>query len=185
MKKSENCGIFAIPKGSTIHATDKEYRLAVTVAKRKLISLSRHSINGMDAHDFAVEGIMLCQRWGGNKMIPYRITKLILDELRDETGIRRKNHIRETSFHSDISVKKRSFDFDEFEDMLSALQVPEKLKYIIRLRVYRGMTFSQISNLLDISESGISAYVAYWSKIVCSFLERMGHKDAMLYVRKR
>lgn len=185
MKKDRDTGIFAIPNGSTIDATNGDYKLALSVATRKLISLNRHSIAGMDAHDFAVESIMLCHRWGGKSMIPFRAQKLIIDKLREETGIRRKHNIKCSEMHENLCTAKKDFEFQELEDILIAMPVPDKLKYIIRLRVYRGMTYSQISRILEISESGVSSYVASWSRVICYFCVKMGKKDAMKYVRTR
>lgn len=188
MTKEEKCGIFAIPDGSIIHADKSDYSLALNIASRELIRLRRQSIEGMEAHDFAVESIMLCHRWGGKKLIPFRTKRLILDKLRSETGLRRKNHIN--FIQSDgINIESKPEESNiDFEEMLALIKVPSQMKSIIKMRVYSRMSFSEIGKILSMSNSGLSTYVGYWSNTVCDFLNRQDEKNdtcSLKNVKKR
>ncbi len=184
MKKEANCGIFAIPDGSTIHADKSDYSLALSIASRELVRLRRQSIEGMEAHDFAVESIMLCHRWGGKKLIPFRTKRLILEKLRSETGLRRKNHVNFIQSDGLNIESKKEYSNTDFEEMLSLIKVPSQMKSIIKMRVYSGMSFTEISKILSMSTSGLSTYVGYWSNIVCDYLRKQDEKEGTCLVRQ-
>lgn len=183
MIKEEKCGIFAIPDGSIIHADKSDYSLALNVASRELFRLRRHSIQGMEAHDFAVESIMLCHRWGGKKLIPFRTKRLILDKLRSETGLRRKNHINFIQSDEFNVASKPEESNTDFEEMLALIKVPSQMKSIIKMRVYNKMSFSEIGKILSMSSSGISTYVGCWSNTICDFLKKQDKKNETCSVK--
>jgi hypothetical protein len=184
MIKEANCGIFAIPDGSTIHADKSDYSLALSIASRELIKLRRQSIEGMEAHDFAVESIMLCHRGGGKALIPFRTKRLILEKLRSETGLRRKNHINFIQSDGLNISSKKEYSNSDFEEMLSLIKVPSQMKSIIKMRVYSKMSFAEIGRVLSMSASGLSTYVGYWSSTVCDFLNEQDIKNGTCSLKK-
>lgn len=158
----------------------KDYNLALNAAKREMCRLHVWSIAGMEAHDFAVETLILSSRWGGRKYIARRAKLLVLEKFRDETGARLSSKFKPRMISSDhmnlFSQNKQESNNKDFDELLEFVNLPDKLKNILRCKVHREMKNKDIASLLGIRESSVSQYIGDWSEIVANIVDKRMEK---------
>lgn len=168
--------------------SSRDYALAFNAAKREMCRLRVWSIAGMEAHDFAVEAMMLSSRWGGRKYLARRAKLLVLEKLRDETGARLSSGSKPRMLsceHINLLANKRTeTDHGDFEELLEFVSLPDKLKNIIRCKVHRDMKNKDIASLLGVRESSVSQYIGDWSDIVASIVDKRMEKYGIDFTSK-
>jgi len=149
----------------------EDYDTALSAVSKYLKRIGVKQIDGMEAHDFAVEAIMQSARWGGREFIRRRAKLVVIEKIRDSTGSRRTinaqkkwrkaqvlNGLSFESFYLENNIDK------EVEELLESLEIPEDLKHIIYLRVFKNMTLKQIGFATGVSESGICGRIKKWKE---------------------
>ncbi len=149
----------------------EDYDTALSAVSKYLKRIGVKQIDGMEAHDFAVEAIMQSARWGGRDFIRRRAKLVVIEKIRDSTGSRRTinaqkkcrkaqvlNGLSFESFYLENNIDK------EVEELLESLEIPEDLKHIIYLRVFKNMTLKQIGFATGVSESGICGRIKKWKE---------------------
>jgi len=171
---------------------EKNYQVALGSARREMCRLKVFSVAGMEAHDFAIEAVLLSMKWGGSKYVARRAKLLVLEKFRHETGARRVSSSRRRVIQSDSmnfeANPERDHSHKDFEELLEVIEIPDRLKDIVRRKVHHGMKNNTISRHYEIHESSLSQYIGDWSDVVIDIVSRRMSRfgiDITSKIRKR
>lgn len=152
----------------------EDYYVALSATSKYLTKIGVKEINGMDAHDFAIEALIQSARWGGRDFISRRAKLVIIDEIRDSTGSRRSQKSQEKHKPLKILNGQNGTIFEDFyiennvdkemEEIIESIKIPNDLKYIIYLKVFKKLTLKQIGFTVGMSESGVCTKLSDWKE---------------------
>ena len=75
-----------------------------------------------------------------------------------------------------FSQNKQESNNNDFDELLEFVNLPDKLKNILRCKVHREMKNKDIASLLGIRESSVSQYIGDWSEIVANIVDKRMEK---------
>jgi hypothetical protein len=171
-----------------LHPIGKDdYSKALAASKREMMRLRVFSIEGMEAHDFAVEAVLLSQRWGGSSFVSRRAKLLVLERFRFETGARLVSKNRPRLLQCDrfnfAAKPEISHAHEDLEELLSTLSIPERMKDIIRCKVHMNMKNFEIAKRLELEPASISQYIGEWSHAVTRMLNQRSESSGVFYTK--
>lgn len=172
--------------------SQSDYWVAFNAAKKQMNQMGIASVEAMEPHDFAIEAIMLSQRWGGRSYLARRAKLLVLEKFRKETGTKKgsvKRH-RNMSLGSleVIQNVKESCSKSDVEEIMDALNIPDRLKNMIFLKACDGLSNKQVGEVLGMKETSVSEYFGRWSCKLIPKIEKMSEKhgyDLLRSCKKR
>ncbi len=162
--------------------TESDYKKSLAAVKRQMYLMRVSSIGCLDAHDIAIEAVMNAKKWGGMSFVPRRAKLLVIEKMRNHTGLRRsksKGPQEVKMDRLDFFAKPHSDEKRDLEELLHVLSIPEKLRNMVRMKVLQGMRNKEISAIMGVKESEISRFFGEWAHPVKEMLENRAAKQGI------
>lgn len=162
--------------------SQSDYKLALNSAKKYLTKINMLSIDGMEAHDFAVEALIQSQRWGGKKFIARRTKLIIIEKIRSTIGSRKKNkNPKQINLEKWDMPLYLNCDEKDIDELINSMEIPEEIKTMINLRIKKGLNLRQIGKFMDMPNSTVSHQFKLWGVNIKNIIEERNKKDRITF----